>query len=142
MVRVGYGVGVWKEIGKGWDLVAGKILFEVGNGSRVLFWKDKWCGSMTLCDAFPNLFAVVAHIDVVIKEMWILDEGGRCWNSFFVRPFNDWELEEVNFFTCLSWTKVQPSLEDKVRWVEGKNELFSVNSMFKCWILLPMVISL
>ena len=26
---------------------------------------------------------------------------------------------------------MQPSLEDKVRWVEGKNELFSVNSMFK-----------
>ena len=29
-----------------------------------------------------------------------------------------------------------------MRWVEGKNELFSINSMFKCWILLPMVISL
>ena len=85
MVRVGYGVGVWKEIRKGWDMVAGKILFEVSNGSRVLFWK--WCGSMTLCDAFPNLSAVAAHKDVVIKEMWSLDEGGRCWNPLFVRPF-------------------------------------------------------
>ena len=87
MVRVGYGVGVWKEIRKGWDMVAGKILFEVSNGSRVLFWKDKWCGSMTLCDAFPNLSAVAAHKDVVIKEMSSLDEGGGCWNPPFVRPF-------------------------------------------------------
>ena len=132
MVRAGYGVGVWKVIRKGWDLVAGKIVFEVGNGSRVVFWKDKWCGSMTLCDAFPNLFVVAAHKDAVIKEIWSPDEGGGCWNPLFVRPFNDWELEEVNnFLTCLNRTKVQPSLEDKVRWVEEKNGLFSVNSMFK-----------
>ena len=44
-------------------------MVEVGNGTRVLFWKDKWCGSMALCDAFPNLFVVVAHKDTVIKEM-------------------------------------------------------------------------
>ena len=53
--------------------------------------------------------------------------------SSFFRPFNDWELEEVNnFLTCLSRTKVQPSLEDKVRggW-KKKNGLFSVKSMFK-----------
>ena len=87
---------------------------------------------MALCDAFPNLFAVVAHKDALIKEMWGPDEGGGCWNPLFLRSFNDWELEEVNnFLTCLSRTKVQPSLEDKVRWVEEKNGLFSVKSMFK-----------
>ena len=85
------------------------MAFEEGNGSRVLFWKDKWCGSMALCDAFPNLFVVVAHKDVVIKEMWSLDERGGCWNPHFLRPFNNWELEEVkNFRTFLSRTKVQP----------------------------------
>ena len=31
------------------------MVFEVGDGSRVHFWKDKWCGSiMVLCDAFPT----------------------------------------------------------------------------------------
>ena len=125
MARAGYGVGVWKELRKVWDLVAGKMAFEEGNGSRVLFWKDKWCGSMTLCDAFPNLFVVVAHKDVVIKEMWSPNVGGGCWNPHFLRPFNDWELEEVkNFITFLSRTKVQPSLEDKVRWVEEKKRAF------------------
>ena len=43
----------------------------------MLFWKDKWCGLMALCDAFPNLFVVVvAQKDVVIKEMWSSDERG------------------------------------------------------------------
>ena len=86
MVRVGYGVGVWKELRKGWDLVARKLVFEVGNGSKVLFLKDKWCGSMALCGAFPNLFAVAAHKDAVIKEMWSPDEGGGCWNPLFLDP--------------------------------------------------------
>ena len=132
-MRAGYGVGVWKELRKVCDLVAGKMAFEEGNGSKVLFWKDKWCGSMALCDAsFPNLFVVVAHKDVVIKEMWSPNDGGGCWNPHFLRPFNNWELEEVkNILTFLSRTKVQPSLEDKVRWVEIKKGLFSVKSMFK-----------
>ena len=87
MVRAGHGVGVWKELRKGWELVVGKMVFVVGNGSRVLSWKDKWCGSMALCDAFLNLFVVAAHKDVVIKEMWSPDEGGGCWNPhFFLDP--------------------------------------------------------
>ena len=103
MVRASHGVGVWKELRKGWELVVGKMVFVVGNGSRVLSWKDKWCRSMDLCDAFLNLFVIAAHKDVVIKEMWSPDEGGGCWNPLFLRPFNDWELEEVNnFLTCLS----------------------------------------
>ena len=35
MARAGHEVGVWKEIRKGWELVAGKMAFEVGDGSRV-----------------------------------------------------------------------------------------------------------
>ena len=46
MVRASDGVGVWKELRKGWELVVGKMVFVVGNGSRVLSWKDKWCRSM------------------------------------------------------------------------------------------------
>ena len=73
-----------------------------------------------MCDtSFPNQFVVVAHKDVVIKEMWSPND------PHFLRPFNDWELEEVkNILTFLSRTKVQPSLEDKVRWVEEKKRAF------------------
>ena len=78
MVRARHGVGVWKELRKGWELGGGKMVFEVGNGSRVLFWKDERSGSMALCDAFPNLFVVVAHKDAVSKEMWSPNEGGGC----------------------------------------------------------------
>ena len=61
----------------------------------------------------------------MIKEMWSPDEEEGCWNPLFLKPFNDC------FLTCLSKMKVQPSLEDKVRLVEGKKGLFFVKSMFK-----------
>ena len=68
----------------------------------------------------------------MIKEVWSLDEGGGGWNPLFLRPFNDWELEEVNnLFMYLSRKRAQPSLEDEVVWVEEKNEHFSIKSMFK-----------
>ena len=40
------------------------MVFEVGDETSVYFWKDKWCGLMTLCDAFPNLFVITAHKNV------------------------------------------------------------------------------
>ena len=67
--RAGYGVGVWKAIRKEWDLIIGKVAFAVGNGSRVNFWKDKCWGSMPLCEAFPNLFALATNKDALIKDL-------------------------------------------------------------------------
>ena len=79
MVRASHGVGVWKELRKGWELVVGKMVFVVGNGSRVLSWKDKWCRSMDLCDAFLNLFVIACH-----DPIWGIVTGAREWEG--VRP--------------------------------------------------------
>ena len=56
-------------------MVADKISFVVGEGNRVLFWKDKWCGSAPLCEAYPNIFAIAANKNALVKEAWSLDEG-------------------------------------------------------------------
>ena len=40
-VREGFGVGFWKEIRKEVSLLQNKIVFFVGDGRRVTFWKDK-----------------------------------------------------------------------------------------------------
>ena len=56
VVRIGYGVGLLKAIRK-WG-ISNKISFVVGNGKRVKFWKDKWCGDTPLCHSFPSLFAI------------------------------------------------------------------------------------
>ena len=38
--REGVGVGCWKEIKKEGSLLSNNIVFSVGNGRRVRFWKD------------------------------------------------------------------------------------------------------
>ena len=34
--------------------------FNVGNGGRVCFWLDRWCGDVSLRIEFPSLFATAA----------------------------------------------------------------------------------
>ena len=31
----------------------------MGNGQRVRFWKNKWCGDDPLCVTFPSIFALI-----------------------------------------------------------------------------------
>ena len=43
-VREGYGVGLWKEIRKEGSRMFKNIVFSIGDGRRVRFWKDKCYG--------------------------------------------------------------------------------------------------
>ena len=62
----GYGVGLWKAIRKYWNILSSRVAFLLGNGRRVKFWKDKWCGDKQL-SIFP-LF-----ICFYLKEAWVED---------------------------------------------------------------------
>ncbi|RVW26080.1 putative ribonuclease H protein [Vitis vinifera] len=48
-----HGVGLWKAIRKEWLGMYSSLAFRVGNGRRVRFWKDKWCGDEPLYESFP-----------------------------------------------------------------------------------------
>ncbi|RVW37936.1 Transposon TX1 uncharacterized 149 kDa protein [Vitis vinifera] len=52
-VREAHGLGLWKGIRMNWELVSNRLVFIVGNGRRVRFWRDKWCGDSPLCFVFP-----------------------------------------------------------------------------------------
>ena len=43
-IQGSHGVGLWKTIRKGWLEFNKREAFKVGDGSRVRFWKDRWCG--------------------------------------------------------------------------------------------------
>ena len=54
-----FGTCLWKEIWKDWAAILDNTKFFIGDGSRVSFWKDIWCGEEALCMAFPTLFSLV-----------------------------------------------------------------------------------
>jgi hypothetical protein len=43
-----HGVGLWKNIRKGWSSFCSHAIFELRDGSKIKFWDDVWCGEMTL----------------------------------------------------------------------------------------------
>ena len=86
--RDNFGTGLWKEIRKDWEVILDNTKFLIGDGSRVRFWKDIWCGEEALCMAFPTLFGLVVQEEALIREVWDNSrEGG--WIPCFSGPFND-----------------------------------------------------
>ncbi|RVW15967.1 mRNA-capping enzyme [Vitis vinifera] len=130
-VREGYGVGFWKEIRKEGSLLLKNVSFAMGDGRRVRFWKDIWCGNIPLCEAFPSLFALAVSQDAWVVDCWdsVGDVGG--WIPFFYRSFNDWEVEAVErLLSSLQGKRLVAGLEDRVLWKASKNGIFSVKSLY------------
>ncbi|KAL6343049.1 hypothetical protein AAG906_017861 [Vitis piasezkii] len=110
-VRDRYGVGIWKAIRNGWENFRSHSCFIIGDGTRVKFWKDLWCGNQALEEAFPILFNL---------------SGLR-----FNRHLNDWEVGEVESLLCKPHPlTIRRGVEDLFWWKENKNGTFSVKSFY------------
>ncbi|RVX10864.1 LINE-1 reverse transcriptase-like [Vitis vinifera] len=77
--------------------------------------------------------AITSNKEAWVNEVWTAEgEWGGSWNPCFNRPFNDWELEEVErLFCCLEGKKVRGDEEDKVKWMASKDGDFSVKSLYR-----------
>ena len=110
--------------------IINKVAFSVGDGRRVRFWKDKWCGNNALCDSFPPLYALAAFKKAWLVELWDSTGEEKGWSPRFSRPFNDWEVEEVErLFVTIQGRRLNSNLEDKVLWKETKDGIFSLKSL-------------
>ena len=87
--REGYGMGLWKAIDNGWKEFNNMVVFRVGNGRRVRFWKGRWCGEDPLVEAFPELFSIVIDKEAWVNQMWEQVGEGGYWNLVFIRQIND-----------------------------------------------------
>ncbi|RVX19153.1 putative ribonuclease H protein [Vitis vinifera] len=116
-VRESYGTGLWKDIRKGWEEFFLRTRIHIGNGRRTRFWWDMWVGDSKLKDLFPLLFRIAANNSAIVADLWGRQEGGGGgWEVHFRRPFQDWELEEVNrFLGYISAVRVQEG-EDFLVW--------------------------
>jgi len=81
-----FGVGVWKHFRWGWDKFTNFVRFEVGDGSHVIFWHDRWCGERSLKQCFPDLFSIVRNKDAMVAENLVVQNGVIQWNVIFTRP--------------------------------------------------------
>jgi len=127
-----YGFGVWKSIRRGWDAFAAHVRYEIGNGSKVLFWHDVWCGEISLKNLFPDLFLIARRKDAWVEENMQRHNGTILWNIVFSRLVHDWEVEAVSrFFGMLYTLKVSSEGEDKLCWMPVRKKSFEVKSYYK-----------
>ena len=60
-IRGPFGIGLWKDIIKESNWVKENWRFIVGNGTRIRFWLDLWCGNAPLRHSFPILFNLAVN---------------------------------------------------------------------------------
>ena len=105
----------------------------VGDGSRILFWHDKWTGDVPLKSLYPQLFLCSANKEVCIPEMLSppVGDNDRVWSLRFYREFNDWELEAS--YSLLHFIQTQiPRGEgcDRLCWDLNGSGKFDIRSFY------------
>ena len=91
-------MSLWKAIRNDWEILGKRVAFVLRNGRRVRLWLYKWCSDMPLKDAFPSLFVIIVSKEAWVVKFWSGPFEGDSWAPRFLRPFNDWELEEMESF--------------------------------------------
>ena len=89
-LRGSHGCGLWKGIMLGRDLFFQHIELVPGQGDRILFWHDSWCGMTPLKTLFPVLFSCSSDKSASLASLLSRSgEGDSCvWNFSFIRDFN------------------------------------------------------
>jgi hypothetical protein len=125
-------VGLWKYICMGWQSFKSHIRFDPGEGSRIRFWEDVWCGDRPLKVAFLGLFTIAMFKDTPIAENVERSNGTIQWNIQFTRLIYDWEVKVLaSFYRCLYSCKLRDDGKDKLWWVPSRKGGFEVKSFYR-----------
>ena len=92
------------------------VYSEVGDGTKTLFWTDRWLHGQCITDLAPRLFAVIpkrglkqrAVQDTLTNRTWTSDIKGALTVGVMVDYFHLWDI--------LADFHLQPDVEDRHIW--------------------------
>ena len=99
------GISLWKSIRHEWFTFSHFLQFDVGDGTRVKFRQDLWCGDYPLKVAFLELYSITCDKDSLVAEVMQHSTGVIHWDVHFSRPIHDWELESLVGFKELIYSR-------------------------------------
>ena len=74
-----YGVSLWKNIRRGWHSLSWFIMYEIGDGSKVQFWLDCWCGTSSLAVRYPELYRISCSKEASVADLMRYSNGVLHW---------------------------------------------------------------
>jgi hypothetical protein len=142
-----HGVGLWKNIRKGWSLFCSHTRLTFGNGSRIRFWDDVWYGETPLNEAFPGLYGIARDKDVLVATHLVLGvvhfsgmlasfewPTTRRWTSWLpYSPYctpSEWNVKGKTSFGGLLLTKRNLMLDLSIRFLLAKRKFTSLGKVF------------
>ena len=128
----------WKSIFSSAIYFFNRVMWAIGDGNNIRFWKDIWLDGQAFENSFPALFRLANQPNVPIS---FYIDNPLCepfdqviWRFSFNRNLTNREAEEAaKFLAKLSTARVKVGTEDGRIWLNG-NEEFSVRSMFSSLI--------
>jgi hypothetical protein len=127
-----HGVGLWKYICMGWQNFRRFFKYDPGEGSKIRFWEDVWCGDRTLREEFPSLYSIASLKDASIADNMEYSSESIQWNVQFSRLIQDWEVGELAaFYKCLYEYKMQGEGRDKLWWMPSRKGVFEVKTFYR-----------
>ena len=86
-----------------------------------------------MCSSYPSLFNLALNKEATVVDIWY---RGECWSLTFLRPLNDWEIEEmVRFLQTLYDQNFRSTGEDKLLLKDVKE--VKVKIMYKGFDISP-----
>ena len=118
-----YGVGLWKNISRGWPSFSRCVLYDIGDGSRVKFWHDRWCGETSLTANYPKLFRFCQDKEVSVAKLMKYTNGVLFWDVSFFRGVHAQELEAMSgFMDTIYGSSIRGFGEDKMCWKPNRDK--------------------
>ena len=81
-----------KILERGGPLYLDFFLYEIGDGSKVRFWLDRWCGT-SLADCYPESYRICRNKKASVADLMRYTNGVLHWEIHFCRDVHNWVLE-------------------------------------------------
>ncbi|GKV49208.1 hypothetical protein SLEP1_g55970 [Rubroshorea leprosula] len=134
-VRDGRGMGSlwWRDVcnlnnrdGENVGWLEEGFRLRIGEGKRVSFWWDDWCGEGCLANFFPRLYLLSTGKDKECYQMGNTQDGSWQWNLTWRRTLFEWEKEEsMKLQGIIDNVKITPGCPDKWQWIHSSDGHYS-----------------
>jgi hypothetical protein len=102
----------WKEVNKEKDIFITSISKKIGNGSKTLFWKDRWLNDCSLNIQYPFLFEISMEPNITVAQVI----GYNRYYLSFTRSLTDTLRKQLmELYTKLSTISLNTQ-EDSYIW--------------------------